>query len=103
MKKISKLVCIILSSLFLFALVAGCSRETVSPPTPTTPLDTAKDADGSTIMLTENGSSRYRIVIPENAAVAEELAASRLAQYIQEATGAVGQVTYGNYFVICSR
>lgn len=89
MKKISKLICIILSSLFLFALVAGCSRETVSPPTPTTPLDTAKDADGSTIMLTENGSSRYRIVIPENAAVAEELAASRLAQYIQEATGAV--------------
>lgn len=92
MKKIKglKVLYLLLALVFAMGCFAGCAEKTKTDTTPelSETLAPAKDNQGNPIMLTENGSSNYKIVIPADAMTAESLAASQLSNFLKQSTGA---------------
>lgn len=85
MKRFTKLIGLLLSTILVFS-VAACNSETGNTPTddgqkPVVVPDTE-------IVLAENGVSSYKIVIKEGASAADYFSAEELQTYIELSTGA---------------
>lgn len=97
-KVIKRIVSILLASTSLFSLVA-CKDDSSSSSSsqgnvPQTPAQSekefavAKNANGETIMVTEDGKSDYVIVVPDDFDVYEDVGARELQSYLAQSTGA---------------
>lgn len=93
-KKVYKFLSCMVASLFLCSFAAGCScagEQSSSTETETesnTNFSVAKDGDGKAIMLTDNGKSEYKIVVPVDADAYELFAAQELQDFLLKSTGA---------------
>jgi hypothetical protein len=99
-KTVKRIVSILIASVSLFSVVACKNDSTDSdssseyiPELPTYGSDkefaVAKTANGDAIMLTQDGTSEYSIVIPDEFSVYEDVAARELQTYLCESTGAL--------------
>ncbi len=92
MKKIIRIISLLLMLMIgMSAMSCSCNTPT-EPPTSSleeAAFDVVKDANGQTVYLVENGTSKYKIVVPDESNIYENLASSDLQLFIQQSTGVI--------------